>query len=219
MGWIGPVLTGVSALAGLFGGKKQQNATVDKTVNPVYDDKQLSMRNYLMDAFTNNLQNDQGFGDAYKTTGLSNIANTYARSSNAVGDILSSRGIGRTTAGANALTDTTYRAGGAISNFLNNLPIVLDQRRQGLLQNAGNFFSSLPTGSHTTGYDNTSQTTGGGASGLIGGGASGLAAWLGALQAQNTLGKLLKGSGIQLPGSTPSAPSYGGSDEGDYGFQ
>lgn len=205
--WIGPVLTGVSALAGLFGGSKQkQNATVDKTVMPSYDPQQQAFRDYLISAFRGNLENDQGFGAGYKTSGLQSIADASNTAGNSVASILAARGLGRTTAGAFATGDRNYRAGSQISNFLQNLPLVLDQRRQNLLQGAGSFFSSLPAGTHTTGYDNTSITGGptSPVAGLVGGASQGIASWLGALNAQN----ILKNLGI----GAPKTPSAGNSD-------
>lgn len=209
MGWIGPVLTGVSALAGLFGGSRQrQNNTVDKTVMPTMDPQQQSFRDYLINAFRGNLEGDRGFGSAYTTGGLQNILDTTSTAARAGASSLAARGLGRTTAGGYGLGDQSYRAGSQISSFLNNVPIVLDQRRQNLLKDAGGFFSTLPTGTHTTGYDNTSVTAGPTSplAGFAGGATQGLAGWLGQLNTMNILDKLYKQG--KTAAGTPSVPVY-----------
>ena len=200
--WVGAALTGLSLLNGLFG-KKQHNE-VDKTTTntPTYDPQSAAFKDYLMKAFQGNLENNNGFDSAYTTGGLNNIRRTADMSSKGIGDILTSRGLSRTGAGASALADSSYRSGGLISSFLANAPLALDARRQNLLNSAGGFFSSLPVGStsHVTGYDDTSQ--GGGAGGAIQGGTSGLAGFLGQLSAQNALKKLFGGSGSSSSGGS-----------------
>lgn len=203
--WLGAGLTGLSFLSGLFG-KKSHNEVDKTTTNTVnYDPKSAAFKDFLMNMYQGNLENDQGFGDAYKTNGLQSIYDQAGLASKNVDNSMTSRGLTRTTAGANSDVENSYRTGGSISRFLSNAPLVLDQRRQGLLNSAGGFFSSLPTGStqHTTGYDDSGM--GGGVAGGIQGGTSGLAGFLGQLSAQGALDKILKGMG----GSSGSSSGSG----------
>lgn len=193
--WVGAALTGASLLSGLFGQKQKSTTTSDQTTNPVYDSATQNFRDKLLSMFGSNLDNNSEFGNNYRTQGLANIKNLAPSLNNSIGDILTSRGLGRTTAGGSALTDTAYRSGHDISSFLNNLPLILDQRKQALLSGAGNFLSSLPTGTHTTSSSTTIGSTPGGFSGAVQGGSQGLATYLGQLSAQQNWAKVLKAMG------------------------
>lgn len=210
MGWIGPVVAGLSGLGGLFGGSKvKSSSTTDTSSTPNYDPQTLAFKNYLESAFQQQTSPEalQQFGDAYTTAGTHNIQRNAGLASNSLTDILSSRGIGRTTAGAATLADNSYRAGGDISSFLNNAPLLLDQRKQALLTGAGGFLSSLPVGTNThstmSGVNVSGPTSP--AAGFIGGASQGLASWLGQLNAQQSFANILKSLSKQdnIPYYTP----------------
>lgn len=189
--WLGAALAGLSGLSGLIPKKQVSTTSTDQTTLPTYDPASLSFRDMLMRMFTENIKGDNTFGDNLRTEGLQNIGNTSNLAARSFGDILSSRGINRTTAGSSALGDVSYKSGRDISAFLNHLPLLLDQRKQDLLSGAGSFFSSLPTGSRVTGTSRTEGTVPGGFSGLLQGGSEGLATYLGQLNAQKNLSKIL----------------------------
>lgn len=209
--WVGAALTGLSALSGLIPHKQVSTTNTDQTTTPTYDPATATFRDKLLRLFSENLDGDQGFGAALKTGGLTNIRDTAGLADTNVGNLLTSRGINRTTAGGSALTDSNYRSAHDVSTYLNQLPIILDQRKQALLSGAGSFLSSLPTGSHTTGTSRTEGTVPGGFAGAVQGGTQGLAGYLGQLSAQQNWLKVLgKAGGGGGGGSYDYIPNLSG---------
>lgn len=218
--WLGAGLTGLSFLSSLFG-KKQHNE-VDKTTTstPTYDDQNLGFRNFLINAFQNQVSSTNpgsDFENSYRTGGLNNIRMQSNNANKAIDDIISSRGLGRTTAGGSALANTSVSNSNSIASFLNNLPIVMDQRREGILRDAGGYQSAIPVGSttHVKGYDDT--TGGGGIGAGISGASSGLAGYLGQLSANNSLQKILATMGKSSGGGGSGKSWSPGSPYGDKG--
>lgn len=189
------LLTGASFLGGLFGNKQKNSGTIDQTTTntPTYDPLAGGFRDFLISQFQNNLQDNPQFDQNYINSGVKNIQRSTGVANDALQSLLESKGLTRTTAGANLGGEQAYRAGSQISDFLTQAPLTLDQRRQQLLQNAGGFFATLPysTSQHTVGKTTGNYTAGGGLSGGISGGAQGLAAYLGQLSAMNNLKKIL----------------------------
>lgn len=218
MGFIGPLLGGLlsgglSAIGGLFGGQKStQDSTT--TTSPNYDPASLALKNFLLSNYQGAVNNIPNFNKAYETSGVKNIFDSTGSAAQQAQDILSSRGIDRTTAGAGSLVDTSQQRGKQVSNFLNQAPIQEQSNLLSTLGGAGSFLASLPVGSTST-----SHTTGtGGAplspvAGALSGGAQGLAAALGQQTASNNLANILKtlGGGASptqspLPYIPPSSP-------------
>lgn len=192
--WVGAALAGLSGLSGLIPRKQVSTTNTDQTNMPVYDPATASFKDRLLRMFTENLDNSPAFGEAYRTGGLANIRNTSELANRSIDNLLTSRGINRTTAGGSALADASYRSGRDLSSFLTNLPIILDQRKQALLSGAGSFLTSLPTGQHITGTSRTEGTVPGGFAGFVQGGTQGLAGYLGQLSAQQNWLNVLKAS-------------------------
>jgi hypothetical protein len=203
------LLTGASFLGGLFGGKSKNSGTINQTTTntPTYDPLAGGFRDYLINQFQNNLQDNPQFDSSYIAGGVKNIQRSTGVANDALQSLLESRGLARTTAGASLGGEQAYRAGSQISDFLTQAPLTLDQRRQQLLTNAGGFFSTLPySTSQTTTGKTTGNYTGGGVGQGISHGAQDLAAFLGQMSAMKNLQKILDGSG---------GPA-GGGDYGDF---
>lgn len=218
MGFIPAAITGLSAIAGLFGNKQKSQGTVDQTTTntPTFDPTSQAFRDQLIGMFTGRLNgagSDGTFQQAYTGQGLKNILNTSQTANDALSNILASRGLSRTTAGGFGQAQLGYNQGNSITNFLNSVPLTMDARTSQLMRDAGGFFSSIPygTSSHVTGRTTGNYTYGGGAGGAIQGGAQGLAGYLGQLSAQNSLYNIMNPpANLDLTSGAPDVSSLGG---------
>ena len=181
--WVGPLMAGLGALQGAFGQNQYPGANDPGTV---------ALRQALQSGWQNRLNNQSGFQTAYTTGGLRNIAMAGNNEGNSVNDFLASRGLGRTIAGAGSMRDVSYDVGGRTSNFLNNVPLAMDQRNLQNLQGAGGFLNSMQQA--------PAQPSPGGAA--MGWGANGLAGWLGAYYANKSLQNALEISGNSGSGNS-----------------
>jgi hypothetical protein len=193
--WGQLALAGLSGLSALLGRNKKQESktTTDQTSMPQYDPTALAFRDRLIGAYGGLMDGNEEFDNAYKLSGLNTIARQSRNLQGSVGDLLTARGLGRTSAGVGTLKDTLYGAGRSASDFINNAVLALDQRRTSNLGQAGGFLASLPTGTHTTGTQTTVGTqpqSGPGA--FFGGVTQGLAGYMGQKYANESFANLLK---------------------------
>lgn len=156
-------LSGISALAGLFGSKNQkQSSNSTSTENfstsntPTFDPATEIMKKLLMDKFLGRTEDDSDYFSGFATEGLKNINAGADAADTSIENILASRGLGRTSAGASSRIGNQLNRVNAQSSFLNSIPQMQDTRnRQNLLDAAG-FFNVIPTGTSSTGT--TSRT-------------------------------------------------------------
>lgn len=209
-GFILPAITGLSALAGVFGGSKSTSQSTT-TTNPNFTPQEQALISLLNGNYTSLINGAPQWNKAYETTGTQNITNAAIQASQAANDALAARGISRTTAGAGAVANTSYQEGQNLSNFLNQAPIVEQNQLSTNLGNAASFEASLPVGTTSN-----SNTTGTGSqpinpvSGFITGGSQGLAAALGQQSAATSLGNILKNLGLNnntIPSASPGLTS------------
>jgi hypothetical protein len=73
MAAIGPALTGVSAIAGLFGGKKQETST-----KPTYSPDQSAVQHGVGDLLQTRLANPTGYVDTIKNTAKGDVNSNFA---------------------------------------------------------------------------------------------------------------------------------------------
>jgi hypothetical protein len=149
-------ISGISALAGLLNNRgatnKQTSETnqsqhTDSTSMPQYDPKSLELRNMLINYYLDNMKsNDDVFG-GYQREGLGEINRGADSAQHQMENLLASRGIQGPAAGA-GLTAPLMAAQGQRSSFLNNIPLLRDQRQQDILKSGAGFLSSLPVGQH-----------------------------------------------------------------------
>jgi len=198
---IGGLLSALGGLGGAFAKPQTSDTTSNSSTTPQYDPQNLALRNQLLQLYADRTSGKGAtdFQNSYTLGGLNNLRRTAGVNQQAVSDMLTARGIGRTTAGGSALADTSYRTGSGFADFLNNIPMIMDQRQAANLSAAGGYQASLPVGSNTTGTSHTVGLTGGGIGGAIQGVASTAAGYMGAVQAQNSFDKILKG---MYPGGT-----------------
>lgn len=151
-------ISGISALAGLFGNKKQkqEEESVTKTdststTTPQYDGKTLIMRDLLMDRLLGRTEDNNDVFGGYTAEGLNNINAGANSSQTAIENILASRGLGRTTAGANSFIGNQISRIGQQNTLLNSIPLLADQRNQAALNDASSFWGKIPIGQQTVG--------------------------------------------------------------------
>lgn len=160
-------LTGASALAGLLGNRKQETkSSWNKTDNvnmlssPEYDEPTLDFRNNLMRRYLGAAQEDDTpFWNSYQQNAFNDIDQATLQGGNAVDSFLTSRGINRTTAGANAFSGVDMQGRMAKAGITSSIPLLADQRRRELSGQMSQFLSSLPVAQRQTGT-NTSSGTG-----------------------------------------------------------
>lgn len=216
--FVAPIIAGLGALTGLFGGPQAFSNTTNSTTTPNLTGPQSDLINSLFSNYQGQINNVPAWNQAYVNNGTNNILKNALASAQNANDITSQRGIARTTAGAQALNDQSQQQGSQLSTFLNQAPIAEQSNLTSLLNNAGSFAATVPTGSSTSstssGYGNAPANPIGGA---VTGGATALAGILGQQSAQSSLNSILKGLNLgsgssQLDPSTYPLPSGGSSN-------
>jgi hypothetical protein len=213
-------ISGISALAGLLGNKKkttQQTSTSTEDLSssnmPQYDSQQQIMRSLLMNQFLGRTEDSNDYFGGYQRQGINNINTQSGLNDEAIQNILASRGLGRTSAGASSLISNQLNRGSNISGFMNSIPQMRDARNRQNMLDASSFFGQLPVGQSVTGH-NTRTTTGTATDpGNPWGGAVGsLATTLGGLYGAGAFGgnKGTTYSGGGNVGSYPSLPNQAG---------
>jgi hypothetical protein len=163
---IGLGISGITALAGLFANRKKQQEQrqtqtqdINELSSPEYDPKTQIMRDTLMNHYLDRLGSDDDFFKGYTQTGLRNINQSYDNTNESINNLLASRGLGRTSAGASSLVGNAINRGNQQSSFMNTIPQLQDQRSLANLQGASGFFNQLPIATRRSGQ-NTSTTVG-----------------------------------------------------------
>lgn len=210
--WVTAALGGLSALGGLFGSKKTTTDSTN-TITPKLTPGQTGLQNNVIGGW-NQLLNGSGdgsFQDAYTTGGLKNINTSQNNAQQAIMDMLTARGLGRTSAGAGTLGDVSLSGASQTANFLNSVPMIMDARRQAILAGSGGFSNAMPVGqtqnlhSVSTGPAPTSPLAG-----AISGLSQGLATGLGQYNAQQSFADMLK---QMYPATTFGTTTNGGSSK------
>lgn len=171
--WLVPLaISGISALSGLLANRKKQSeqqqvqnsrsvSEINNLNMPEYDDSQKMMRDVLMREYIGQLGSNEDFFGGYTNQGL-NIINEGSDAANrAIENVLASRGLSGTSAGITSSIQNQLNRVNQQSGFLNEIPLLQDKRRQGMLGDLSNFFSKMPVGSRQTGRTVTEgQSTG-----------------------------------------------------------
>jgi len=223
-------LSGISALGGLLGNRKKTLETtqdtkstenLDSTNQPVYDPQQQIMRSLLMNQFLGRTEDDNDYFGGYQREGIGNINQQADLNDEAIQNILASRGLGRTTAGANSLIGNQLNRGRQISSLNNQIPLMADARRRQNLLDASGFFGQLPVGSHVTGTNTRTSSSKGTQTdpgNPLGGMFGNLAGTLSGLYGAGAFGKTQLNSGPGTPGTYPNLPSMGVTSGNNYPY-
>jgi hypothetical protein len=213
-------LSGISALSGLFANrakKQQEESTTTQTKNidqlnaPEYDPKTGAMRDILMNYYLDRLGGSDDFFSKYRSQGLSDINRGSDAASQNIQNILANRGTSGTSAGVSSQIQGQLNRIMQQNQFLNQIPLMQDQRMSGLLGEASGFFKGLPVGQRTTGTDTSTSTTKGTVTqpgNMLGGAIGGLASSLGSLYGQGAFEKYPQYGGIAAPKSAYNTPVF-----------
>lgn len=190
-GFIAPILSGITGLAGLFGGGQQQKTTTQGTTsqtgtsntNNTTTPNLSPIQQQLVNMFTQGAQNlyNQGPTDlsGYTAGGLQQINNSSNIANKTLSNTLAARGLSYSPAAANALTANESNRVNQSASFLQQIPLLQRQLQQQNIQGLTSAFQALPTAvtstgsgtTNTTGTTNQTQTVNGNP---IAGGLSGL---------------------------------------------
>lgn len=211
-----PIVTGlVSSLLGGIFGNKPQTTTTDSTGHQttsqeqnvygntanthIYDEAGTNLKNTLLNYYTQLLQSSPADTSGYINQQLqNNNANSNAHMS-AINQILAARGLNSSPVAANAIIQNQNQRFAGNAQILNQAPMLAEQLRMQRLQQAGGFFSGMPTDTlqqmHTNAdsygvQDSTQHSTQTGTGNQMGGGFASLGTSLAGLAGQGVFGKL-----------------------------
>ncbi len=188
-------LSGISALAGLFGNKNDSNrSTINQTTNnqasssstPQLDWETNDLKRALIARYKDSiLRSDSGEDlSGYEAQGLNTINRSSDLRTNSIRNSLAARGLSYSPIAALAPAFSDAARYSDTGSFRASLPLLQRQLREKTLSEAGSFFSRIPYGSSS--QVDSSQHTDANNTGVqqgnpVGGGLEGLAASLGGL--------------------------------------
>lgn len=157
-----PLLTtGISALAGLFGGKPKTTTT-----NTTQNSNSTSTPNIAPDAQSLENQYTQAIGQqlagtdltGYEGQGLQQINQTAGTADKMSQNILAARGLSNSPYAAALTNQNNNNRLNQSSQFVNQIPLLQQQLRQQAIQSAISGSAAIPYGNTTTGTTTTNQT-------------------------------------------------------------
>lgn len=193
MGWVAPVAMGVgSLLGGLLSGKGKQKQTqqgsMNQTSTPTFDPAFSPMKNLLLRNITGRLGQRSSLGAGFANNRIATTNSVFDTLRQGQQNRLSAAGLSGSPvdmAGANALD---ISRGGAISQGLNEIPMLENEMDQGNIQAATGALS-LGRGTTTTGTSTGSAEGGMNGWGQAGAGMTDLMSMLGWLYGQGAFGQ------------------------------
>jgi hypothetical protein len=201
--------SGISALAGLFGGKKQNETQQNQSTTQNYNNNSTATSTPNLNPFQQQLSQlfTQGAIDQYQKgtnlapytqQGLQQIQGQGTANNKMLSNILAQRGLSFSPAAATGLTQNAINSGNQMSSFLSGVPLLQRQLQTQSLEGLMNAFRTMPIGMTQTGTSSgTSTGTSTGTGTQSGNPAAGFFGGLGAgLFAPNQSG----GSGSNLSG-------------------
>lgn len=171
------ITTGISALAGLFGGRPKVTKTTSdqtSTTTPNLTPFQMNLMNLFGAGLSDQARADSDLS-GYTASGLRQINSQGDAASLTARNMLASRGLSYSPyAGfVNMQQDLNRRNQSA--DFLNQIPLLQRQLRNEDFTNLMKAFSIIPTGQTSTGHSEQTQT---GSGNMLAGGLAGLGAGL-----------------------------------------
>lgn len=162
--FIPALLAGIGALGGALGNRKQttqqttnQTTNSSNTTNPVYGDVELDVRNNILRQLLGATEDVPDFTERLGTAGIQAINANDAVRRRMQQNLITSRGLGRTSAGVNTIAGGDQNRQNQIVQMMSQLPLQQEQIRSNRLGDLSRFFATLPVGTSSTG---TSTTTG-----------------------------------------------------------
>lgn len=134
-----------------------QQGTEYGTAKPILDENTSFLRNWLNDVLRLRAGTTPETTAAYANAGVNNINAGADAKRSILSKLVTSRGLGRTSMGTNALAGIEGDRIGAITNFQNNdVPMYQEQMQQGRLNDLAKFVMSAPVGQETFGQTSSS---------------------------------------------------------------
>lgn len=166
MGFFIPALiAGMSALGGAAANRRQQQtqqtsqtSTTNQSSMPVYGETELDVRNNILRQLLGATEETPDFISGATAAGIQGINATDAARRRMQQALMTSRGLGRTTAGANYLAGGDQPRQSQIVNLLAQMPFQQEQIRSNRLGDLSRFFATLPVGTSQTGTTTSSGT-------------------------------------------------------------
>jgi hypothetical protein len=160
---------GLSALAGLFGGKKQQETQTNQNTTQNFNQNTSSSNTPNLNPFQQQLAQlfTQGSIDRYNKDlnltpytqqGMQQIAGQGAANNKIISNILAQRGLSYSPAAATGLTQNALNTGGQMNQFLSGIPLLRRDMEQDNLKGLMQAFSVQPVGSTSTGSSSGTST-------------------------------------------------------------
>jgi len=167
-------LSGISALAGLFGGRKQQqqststsnstsggSSSYDNLSSPELSQGQLDLSRLFTDALINKFNAGPADLSGYEAGGLKNINRASDIKSQLLSNIMSQRGLSYSPAAASASAQQENDRVAQSTDFLNTIPLLKKQFEDKNIQDLISGFGALPTATRQTGTNIFSQNQSG----------------------------------------------------------
>lgn len=211
-------IAALSAVGGLLSGRKSartstssQSGTSSSTENysttPTYDETGQQIRKLLFDQLQERFTSSPDFIKSYINKGIKDINASSDITQRLLDNSISSRGLSRTSAGANPLLNLDLSRIMAGLNLKSSAPLLEEDLKQKRLQELMQFFQLQPIGrTGTSTRDNTFSQKGKqiGPGSMLGGAFSGGAQALGYFAGRGAFGG---GGGNSVSGASPSFPT------------
>lgn len=163
--FIPALIAGMSALGGAMANREQkqkqdtsQTSTTTQSSMPVYGQTELDVRNNILRQLLSATEDTTDFTTGATTAGIQGINATDAARRRMQQAMITSRGLGRTTAGINYLAGGDQPRQMQINQLLAQMPYQQEQIRSNRLGDLSRFFATLPTGTSQTGTTTSSGT-------------------------------------------------------------
>ena len=204
------ILSGIGALGGALGNREKVNKTTqtqdsttkqNSSTSPNYGETELDVRNNILRQLLGATEDTTNFAQGAVNSNIQGINATDAARRRMQQAMITSRGLGRTTAGVNALAQGDQFRQGQVNQAMAQAPFQQEQIRSNRLSDLSRFFATLPVGMNTN-TTSTTNATGTGTQTTPGNVAGG------ALQGGASIASLLYGMGM-FGGGGGGANSFG----------
>lgn len=156
-------ISGLSALFGSKGQKTEQqgqrntssSTSFDNSSMPIWDEQTMLGRDVALQGMIGRSAGLPSFLDAYQTHGIKGINDSTQAKRQIIENLMTSKGLGRTSMGASAIAGAEGDRINQITNFKSTVPLTgYEMSRQNDLD-LGRFVASLPIGTRSTGMSNS----------------------------------------------------------------
>jgi hypothetical protein len=151
------VISGISALAGLFGGRGGTSTSKSSyddtsTATPNFTPQQLQLISYLMPQLIQRMRDEDvnANAEAYKANGLREINTANEARTKLLQQMAAARGLQFSPAGVSPQMLNESSRIAQQTQFLETIPAYKDQMQRQRISDLMQFFTSLPTGSTQT---------------------------------------------------------------------